>query len=115
MSLAIGLAGARLRWGTRRTRCSVTRGAGIRSPASAPWPPAWSTGTLRGPTARPASPTSASWSGRRSDSGSALQRLGRAASGRRMILVTAAATWTVLGGRSLRREATTIAGPAGGG
>ena len=41
--------------------------------------------------------------------GLGLQRLGRRHPAV-MTMVTAAATWTVLGGRSLRREATTIAG-----
>ena len=58
----------------------------------------------RPPSGRRAS-TSRSWSGRRPARGRA-GRPGAAASGGH-VMVTAAATWTVLGGRSLQREAET--------
>ena len=111
MSLATGVAG-RSGWGsaTSPTCCWGTLGAGTRWPASAGLPPGWSS-VLRRPRARRGRSRSAAARG-----GGRTRCAGRAARRRRplpMIVLTAAATWTVLGGRSLAREATAIAGPAG--
>ena len=92
-----------------RSPCSATLGGGIRWPGSAAARrPGWRLARYADRRARRGRTTSRSWSARPSALGVALERAGPPASGG-AVLLTAAATWAVLGGRSLRREAMTIA------